>query len=38
MAAGEGKRVYRDYVQATNNYLIPFFGGHHVDNITYPLI
>jgi integrase len=38
MAAGEGKRVYRDYVQATNNYLIPFFGSHHVDNITYPLI
>ena len=38
MAAGEGRRVYRDYVQAINNYLIPFFGTHHVDNITYPLI
>ena len=33
-----GKRVYRDYVQAINNYLVPFFGPHHVDNITYPLI
>ena len=33
-----GRRVYRDYVQATNNYLIPFFGTHHVDHITYPLI
>ena len=38
MAAGEGRRVYRDYVQAINNYLIPFFGTHHVDHITYPLI
>ena len=35
---GEGKRVYRDYIQATNNYLIPFFGRYNVDNITYPLI
>jgi hypothetical protein len=38
MEAGEGRRVYRDYVQATNNHLIPFFGTHHVDRITYPLI
>jgi uncharacterized protein (DUF1330 family) len=38
MAAGEGRSVYRDYVQAINNYLIPFFGTHHVDHITYPLI
>ena len=38
MAAGEGRRVYRDYVQAINNYLIPFFGTHHADSITYPLI
>jgi len=38
MAAGEGRRVYRDYVQATDNYLIPFFGQHHVDHITYPLM
>ena len=38
MSAGEGKRVYRDYVQAINNYLIPFFGNHHVDHITYALI
>ena len=38
MSAGEGKRVYRDYVQAINNYLIPFLGNHHVDHITYALI
>jgi integrase len=38
MSAGEGKRVYRDYVQAISNYLIPFFGKHHVDHITYALI
>jgi integrase-like protein len=38
VAAGQGKRVYRDYIQAIDNYLIPFFGRHHVDRITYPLI
>ncbi len=27
---GVGKRVYRDYVLAINNYLIPFFGKHHI--------
>ncbi|HEX3501854.1 MAG TPA: hypothetical protein VHU22_00520 [Xanthobacteraceae bacterium] len=38
MAAGEGKRVYRDYIQATDNYLIPFFGKHNVENINYSMI
>jgi integrase len=38
IAAGEGRRVYRDYIQATDNYLIPFFGNHHVDHMTYPLL
>ena len=38
ISAGEGKRVYRDYIQAIDNYLVPFFGQHHVDRITYPLI
>jgi integrase len=31
---GHGKKTYRDYVQATNKYLIPYFGSHHVDKIT----
>src|SRR5258708_3337307 len=35
---GQGKKVYRDYIQATNNYLIPFFGAHHVDHINYAMI
>ena len=38
ISGGEGKSVYRDYIQAINNYLIPFFGLHHVDRITYSLI
>jgi integrase len=36
--AGEGKKAYRDYIQATNKYLIPFFGNRHLDTITYPVI
>ena len=24
--AGEAKSIYKDYIIATNNYLIPFFG------------
>lgn len=36
--SGEGKKVFRDYIQATNNYLIPFFGNRHVDSITYQVI
>jgi hypothetical protein len=26
--AGEGKSVYRDYIQAIDNYPAPFFGQH----------
>jgi hypothetical protein len=33
-----GKKVYRDYIQAINNYLIPHFGAHHMDQINYALI
>jgi len=36
--AGEGKKVFRDYIQATNKYLIPFFGNRHVDTISYQVI
>jgi integrase len=32
--AGKGKRTYKDYRQAIDNYLIPFFGSKAVDKIT----
>ena len=32
--AGTGKKSYADYYRAIDNYLIPFFGNHHIDNIT----
>ena len=35
LAGGEGKKVYRDYIQAIDNYLIPFFGNHHIDTLGY---
>lgn len=38
LAGGEGKKVYRDYIQAIDNYLIPFFGNHHIDALAYPEI
>ena len=38
IAVGEGRRVYRDYIQAIDNYLIPFFGKHHADHVTYPML
>jgi integrase len=38
LAGGQGKKVYRDYIQATNNYLIPYFGAHHIDRINYAMI
>src|ERR1019366_7283226 len=38
LAGGQGKKVYRDYIQATNNYLIPYFGAHHVDRINYAMV
>jgi integrase len=34
LATGDGKVVYRSYIQAINNYLKPFFGKYNVDNIT----
>ncbi|MBU3623632.1 tyrosine-type recombinase/integrase [Polynucleobacter sp. AP-Latsch-80-C2] len=38
MASGVGKRTYRDYIFATNKYLIPFFGNYTVENITTELV
>ena len=35
---GEGKSVYKDYIIAINNYLIPFFGSYNVNNIDYALV
>jgi integrase len=32
--AGTGKKSYADYYRAIDTYLIPFFGNHHIDNIT----
>ncbi len=34
MASGKGKRTYKDYKQAIDNYLIPFFGAKQIDKIT----
>ena len=36
--AGQGKKVYRDYTQAINNYLIPFFGLHNIDRVNYAMV
>ncbi len=33
ISAGKGKASYKDYKQAITNYLIPFFGNKHIDNI-----
>lgn len=30
---GEGRVVYRDYIQAIENYLIPFFRNRHIDTL-----
>jgi integrase len=38
IAAGEGRRVYRDYIQVINKYFIPFFGRHNIHSIDYPLV
>ena len=38
MASGVGKRTYRDYIFATNKYLIPFFGNYTVEDITTELV
>lgn len=36
--AGAGKVVYKDYIQAIDNYMIPFFGSHNVGSIDDALI
>lgn len=36
--SGHGKSVYKDYIGAINNYLIPYFGGHNLDTIDYALL
>lgn len=33
--AGTGRKVYRDYITATETYLIPFFGAKYVHNISH---
>ena len=33
--AGYGKKSFVDYIQALNNYFIPFFKNHNIDNIDY---
>ena len=38
LAAGEGKKVYEDYITAIDKYLIPFFGSYNITSIDYPLI
>ena len=35
LAAGVGKQAYKDYIQALNNYHIPFFGKYDSDKIDY---
>lgn len=36
--AGQGKKVYADYITVINGYLIPFFGKHNIDGIDYALL
>jgi len=33
LVAGTGKKVYRDYCQAIERYLLPYFGNRHIDSI-----
>ena len=35
LEAGEGRKIFVDYVAVTENYLIPFFGKFNIANITY---
>jgi len=32
---GQGKKVYKDYIQALENYYIPYFGTQHITNVNY---
>ena len=34
IAAGTGKRVYKDYIQVIERYLVPYFGQKYLTNIT----
>ena len=38
MAAGQGKATYNDYISAIKNYLVPFFGNHHIDRLDFALL
>lgn len=33
LARGQGKVVYKDYIQAIQNYYIPYFGAQHITNV-----
>ena len=35
LEAGEGRKIFVDYVAVTENYLIPFFGKFNIANIGY---
>ena len=35
LANKAGKVVYKDYITAIRDYLVPFFGKHHIDKIKY---
>lgn len=36
--ADVGKKVFKDYIAAIENYLVPFFGQHNISGIDYNLI
>jgi integrase len=38
IAAGIGKRVYKDYIQVIERYLVPFFGQRHLTSIDAQLV
>jgi len=33
LAAGTGKKIYDDYIQVIERYLVPFFGERHLQNL-----
>lgn len=33
LAAGTGKKIYEDYIQVIERYLVPFFGERHLQNL-----
>jgi integrase len=38
IATGQGKATYKDYIAAIDNYLVPFFGNHHIDRLDFALL